>query len=299
MDISNKWLTRELCFEYEELEEYSEKDLKKYYNWVRSLFKKEIKKVWDIKKNTLWATRFYIAIKYIYSATILTSSLQYAEENNLQIVIPYLTYYSLLTCSRAMILTRPDSLESLDSIRKITHTKIINIASDIIEKLNTEKSKDFKHIIDICKINRELFSYDFPGSGLSILKDTKGTTDKFYDYCKLLCELAQLNSTILEIELNINKVNGTISKENFDINDEICEDFMNCFVYGENEKTIDWEDAYRASYIKRKIKQPLNLRAMMTDGMTDDFIGNYCSKKEEKKNDYNPDHNWHILFPLP
>lgn len=217
--------------------------------------------------------------------------MEQAENTNLQIVIPYLTYYSLLTCSRLAILTSPISLDSIENLLKSPHSKIINVTTDLINKLNLNTGKKFKKLIATCKANRELFSYKFPASGLDLIKSNKNVTDSYYRYCRLLCELAQLNSTILDVLLNI-------KGGEFEIDGNYDSLFYSCFEY---KGIIDNEDYYRAGYISRNIKRPRPLDALMGIGMTEDFFQSWCNPDiEEYENyQYNPDRHTQILFPLP
>jgi hypothetical protein len=293
MNVINKYSQSPYEFEYIELTKFDEEDIKKYCDFARNNFLKEVSN-WNIEKNTYWTTRFYIAIKYIYSSSVLISSLEHAEGTNLQIVLPYLTYYSILTCARTVILTSPNALDPIEKLigKDLSHENIINRATDILAKLNKNIKQEFLDIIKICKDNRELFSYKFPATGLDLIRSNKNITKKYYYNCRLLCELAQLNSSILS-----NLLTKKVDKIHFDIDGSCDSIFNNCFMY---EGRVDEEDYYRAGYIARKIKRPWLLSFMMTEGMTEDFFGSWCNGTEEGFDDqYNPDENWRILFPVP
>ncbi|RJV08713.1 hypothetical protein DWZ67_02105 [Bacteroides sp. AF34-31BH] len=273
-------------FEYKELySNFGEKIIETRINDLRPPFT-EIAKVFDIKSNTQWIIRTYLASKMILASSVLLTSAQYAKSKNLRIVEPYLLYYPLLSCARSVIFTNPHIGWS-DDLVTMTHSKTINLIGDIVAKYNKKKGDEIKKLIDWAREYREIFSYKFPANGLT------GHLINFEDVvivCRLLCEIAQLQSAILE---------AAIAKhvtQHYPI-DEM--EIIRTYVYGEkNFQFIDSEDGYRLNYIQRKVARPLSIINTMTEGMVEDFFGAWCIDTNE--NDiYNPDENWRIIFPVP
>lgn len=77
----------------------------------------------------------------------------------------------------------------------MTHSKTINIIGDIVANYNREKEEEIKNIIDWAREYPEIYSYKFPANGPTghLVK-----FDQVVTVCRLLCELAQLQSAILE-----------------------------------------------------------------------------------------------------
>lgn len=273
-------------FEYKELySNFGKKIIETRINDLRPPFT-EIAKVFDIKSNTQWIIRTYLASKMILASSVLLTSAQYAKSKNLRIVEPYLLYYPLLSCARSVIFTNPHIGWS-DDLVTMTHSKTINLIGDIVAKYNKKKGDEIKKLIDWAREYREIFSYKFPANGLT------GHLINFEDVvivCRLLCEIAQLQSAILE---------AAIAKhvtQHYPI-DEM--EVIRTYIYGEkNFQFIDSEDGYRLNYIQRKVARPLSIINTMTEGMVEDFFGAWCIDTNE--NDiYNPDENWRIIFPVP
>lgn len=248
-----------------------------------------ITKNWDSVLNSQWVVRDYLAVKMILSSSVLLTSVQYANEKNLRIVEPYLIYYSLLNCSRAVIYTTPDVQWNNGEVFTMTHKKTINIIGDIISRFCTTKGKEIKGYIDWAREYREIFSYKFPANGLT---EHHLSLDDTIEICALLCEVAQFQSKIME-----NSVTRNV-KSDYQLDPNIV---SIGYRYGEkNFKFIDREDGYRLDYIIRKQKRPYSLHLTMTEGMIEDFFGAWYPEDDSNLNEvYNPDSNWQIIFPVP
>lgn len=243
--------------EFVELYSFSEKQIQKYCEWVKEQYT-AIVKTWDVEKNTFWTAKYYLATKFLYMTNLLAESLDYSKENNLKITIPYLIYYSLLTASRSLIYTSP--IDNLPLDEKRTHENIINVTADIIAKISKDESNAYKDTINTAKENRELYSYKFPASGLSLINDN---SDKVSKQIKLIKELAILNSQILDVKLNKIK-----DKSVFEIDGTCNSVFYNLFEF--NDK-LDNDDYYNSGYIARKIKRPQPLNFMISEGIEEDL----------------------------
>lgn len=276
-------------FEYLNIDiQFTEKEISKNVESLRKEFAK-LTKNWNAELNSQWVARDYIAVKMILSSSILLSSVEFANEKNLRIVEPYLIYYSLLNCSRAVVLTNPFNEWNNGEIFTMTHQKTINVVGDIITKYNKEIGKKTKEFIDWAREYREIFSYKFPANGLT---EHHLKLDDTIEICKLLCEIAQLQSKVLE-----NSINKNVRTE-FSLDWNI---LSIGYKYGEkNFKFIDREDGYRLDYITRKQKRPYSLHLTMTEGMVEDFFGSWYPEDDTNLDEvFNPDANWQIIFPVP
>lgn len=246
-------------------------------------------KYWNETLNSQWVARDYLAVKMILSSSVLLSSVEFANEKNVRIVEPYLIYYSLLCCSRAVLFTSPDSDWNNGELFKMTHQKTINVVGDIISKYSKTKGKEVKEQIDWAREYREIFSYKFPANGLT---EHHLTVDNTIEICQLLCEVAQFQSKALENSITKN------ATEPFTLDWNILSVFHQ---YGEKHfQLIDKEDGYRLDYITRNQKRPYSLHLTMTEGMVQDFFGAWYPEDDSNlDNLFNPDANWQIIFPVP
>lgn len=287
-DIS-KYTGLESGFEYIVLQSFfSEEEIKAYCNKVRNRYLKILAN-YDERLNSEWVIRNYMSVKLVLSSTLMLTSLRYSEEKNLQIVEPYLIYYALHNCCRSLLFTIPDEKWNDGKLVRSTHNKSINVAVDTISAISPEVGLHIKNLLENARNYRELFSYRFPANGIRI-KDREGV-EEYETYCRLMCEISQMHSEILHVILD---VNITTDME-LDFDEFV--DFLN------NEYTyIDDEDLYRLGYITRKIKRPLNLYWIITDGLIEDFFGawypndDYESDNIDELELYNPDRKWNLLF---
>lgn len=269
---------------------FEEHELKKTAESLRKRFAIQTK-AWNADLHTQWAIRHYLSIKMILSASVMLTSLDYSYNNNIRIVEPYLTYYSLLNTARALIFTLPDVEWNDGTIISLSHETIINLTFDAINKINNNKAKQVKEELRKAKIFRELFSYRFPSEGLKQFDEEMSNFQEVVSLCTLFCEIAQFNSEILQKSYKKNV------RYEFEFNEQI---LSRGFVFESKDfSIIDFADYHRIGYIDRKMKKPFNLLWMMTEGMVEDFFGAWCSSKESDKNMYNPDENWRIIYPVP
>lgn len=276
-------------FDYDNMDHhFDESDINKNINSLSRKFS-TLTKNWDETLNSQWVARDYLAVKMILSSSVLLSSVEFANERNVRIVEPYLIYYSLLCCSRAVLFTSPDSEWNNGELFKMTHQKTINVVGDIISKYSKTKGQEIKSQIDWAREYREIFSYKFPANGLT---EHHLTVDRTIEICQLLCEIAQFQSKALENSITKN------STEPFTLDWKV---LSVGYRYGDkNFQFIDKEDGYRLDYITRKQKRPYSLHLTMTEGMAEDFFGAWHPEDDSNLDDlYNPDTNWQIIFPVP
>lgn len=253
--------------EFTELYNFSEKEIQKYCEWIRR-HNAPIANAWDIDKNTYWTAKYYLATKYLFISNLFMSSYSYAKDKNLKIVLPYLIYYSLLTVSRALILTSPRDDKPINFVR--SHKMIITETADIIAKLNFNKGQEYLKTINNAKINRELFSYKFPASGLNLINED---LNKILKQVNLIKELAILNSEILSVKLDKIK-----DKTVFYVDGSSDSILYDLFEYGDK---LDNNDYNNAGYIGTKIQRPMPLNFMISEGIEDDLYLNWAPDNED------------------
>ena len=276
-------------FNYNELEFHFETaQIEKNANRLQEKFSK-LTKNWDDLDNSRWVVRDYLAIKMILASSVLLTSAEYSKEKNLRIVEPYLIYYSLLCCSRAVVFTSPYHEWNDGELFQMTHKKTINVVGEIVSKYGKAVGIEIKNYIDWAREYREIFSYKFPANGLT---EHHLSIQKTIDFCKLLCEVAQFQSKVLENSISKNAPGPY----------ELDQNVLSVgFRYGkDNFRFIDSEDGYRLNYITRKQKRPFSLHLTMTEGMVEDFFGAWYPEDDSNLEEvYNPDSDWRVIFPVP
>ncbi len=270
-------------FNYHELLNFSENKLDTYIQQTHNRFKKEAID-WSFEKNNFWILRLYASLKMLLSATIFYSNYEFSKEKKIYLSLPYLEYYGLINSCRALLLLSSGK-DKFSIIFSATHKNIINSTTKLLESIDLKLSIKFNKHINYLKENRERFSYHLPTR--KIIDDNIQETflDSLY-FSRIIGELAQLNSEI--IEKNIDK-----------------ESDNKFFIFGDIEK-IDIEiikyfnsseDFYRLKYIARKVKRPVNLHLLATEGLTEDFLANYMEEYQEE-NQLSALHNLQLIFPF-
>ncbi|MBD3615368.1 MAG: hypothetical protein HUJ22_02260 [Gracilimonas sp.] len=286
----NQFLTRKIIgdnYEYRILHEYfDENALEKGKKKLDNSFITQTRD-WDTQKNSEWVLRNYLAIKMIMSSTVMLTSLEYGNERNLKVVDPYLTYYSLLNLSRAVLFTNPNALWNEGKLINSTHSKIINIVGDAVGQFDKQIGSQIKGILEKARDYRELYSYKFPSTGIT---DFKIESSEAISISTLLAEVAQFQSEVLEKRV--------LSKDK--IIKEFDHDILELgFTYElKTYDFIDQEDQYRLDYIVRKQPFPTSLYLTLTEGFVDDFFGAWCPEDSET-DDYNPDLDNSLIFQMP
>ena len=272
------------------LENITEYDMEKKSIKIDSLFSKQMKE-WTDQLNSEWIARTYLSGKLILSTNLLLSSLEYSIKNNLKTVVPYLSYYSLLTACRSYLMTLPNESWNEGSIITHTHDKTIKITCDSLRTINKGKAEEFKDRIYKLKAIRELFSYKFPSTGMECLEnETILELDDTLNYCGLLCELAQLNSEFLEASF-IKHTKG----KSFSIIEDI---FWEIMEYRDESSGIFFVDDYdwhRVGQWTRDSK-PVNIICAMREGLVDDFYASW-EDGSDSDNSFNPKSI--VVFSVP
>ena len=251
-----------------------------------------ITKKWDKANNAEWVARHYLSIKMILSASVMVSSADYSKTKNIRITEPYLYYYSILSCCRALIFTLPRIPWAFGKVLEMTHQKILNISIDTIKTISKDHEAYIKNFFDYTKSMRELFSYKFPALGLKALERSKDyEIDTIITICSLICEIAQLHSELMQASI-LKNASDDVKLEEAALK---C-----CFEYDINGNTyIDQDDWYRINFMTRKMRRSLNLHWMMTEGLVEDFFGAWIPEDDNENDVYNADKYWSMIYPAP
>lgn len=305
MKVLSQLLVRKIVgdeFEYERIfEVFRNDEVIEYQEWISKGFGRICNKSMTRELNSEWITRHYLATKMILSASVMLTSLDYAIRKNLKISVPYLSYYAILTCCRAVIFTLPEIAWGQQLI-KMRHDKILKQVKNCLKKINNGYGDEFYQDLVAYRDYRELFSYKFPAQGLSaVLGDEYGFEyDKTIGICTLLCEIAQLNSKQIEKYVVKHCFHNIDEWKTLDY-----EYIKHCFCYefyNEEFSILDYEDMYRIDYIQRKQPFPVSLYYTMSEGMVEDFFGSWCREdldEESNEDMYDPDCDWRVIFPCP
>lgn len=115
----------------------TEQEVRSYCDETRRRFA-PIAKGFSDKLNTQWFVRHYLAVKYLLAGSIMLGSAEYSKKRNVQVSVPYCSYYALLLCCRAFVLTVPDlEWKGRASIEK-THQATRNNTLNFLRRLKSD-----------------------------------------------------------------------------------------------------------------------------------------------------------------
>ncbi len=288
MDI-NKHSGSEYAYDFLALPHLaSDTEVAAYCSNTRNLFS-GITKKFDNDLNTEWVVRHYLAIKYICAASMMLGTAIYGSRKNTTVIIPYCIYYALLYCCRAYLFTVPDfEWKGMASIQK-THSSTLNATENYLRRLNSVASTKWGILLKTAQEQRELYSYRFPTTGLAFIERRAIGLDEATEICQLLADLAKLNSDCLESSLRKN------APGNFSIIDG--ENIKIAMTYEvDGVETEDSDDYMRISYHVRKFSTVSNLAFMATEGLRDDYFGNWSSDEDHDGDAFNPDDYMYLLL---
>ncbi len=287
-------------FKYQVISDrFSEGEIDKYRQWISQGIGKVCNRNMTIELNSEWVARHYLAVKMILSATVMITSLEYAIEKNLMISVPYLSYYAILNCCRAIVFTLP-TRKWEENLIEMNHSTILKTVGDCIRKFNINRGNEISSLLFQYKDYRELFSYKFPSSGIDLVRDF-GNEFEYADtvqLCKMLCEIAQLNSE---------RVEKYVKKHCFSNIDEwgkLTYKYMKqCFVYKHITKKdlhmIDEEDECAIRYIIEHHPFPINLSGTLPGWKIKNLFATWEHdeiKSDQYQDIYHPSDNLNVIF---
>ncbi len=268
-------------------DEWDEAKCQQYCQGIKRKYAR-LTTAWTDDLHSEWVTRNYLAVKMILSASVMLTTFEYCRKKNVRIVQPYLLYYAAISCCRAVHFTSPDFQLQHTDLYAMTHQKIINVTGDHLKRHFPGKWAKARLFLEELRADREMFSNKFPALGFA-RSDGADNFDRVVELCSLLAENAELNSECLEASFRKNVT------RNYGINPEIVK---LCFLYeSDMGEHLDRDDYYRTDYMRRKLNGPYCLSMIATEGLVEDFFGSWCPE-EDDQDQYNPDHNWQIIFPF-
>lgn len=285
---------REWWYDFgQEVKSFSQDRMKKFIDNKFEAFSK-LTKAWNDDLNTEWTCRVFYAAKMILAASVMLHDLNYIRAKNVRVCIPYLQYYSMLYSLKALVVVLPQQVWDDGKLIEQTHTKTINIACDEVGKLSAEWNQPHSNLSSVkdhilrLKAFREFISYRAPSSAGSY---DELNTDVF-SHCKVLVELAQLVSEILENSLHKNIPNDYEPELLFDSIDVVFRSHIGPYTFN------DEEDLHRIDYLRRKHPMPANILHIMSEGHIDDFYDSW-GEVDDSNDVINPDIKPRILFNIP
>jgi hypothetical protein len=240
--------------------------------------------------NSRWLLRHYLALKFVISASTLIGSSEYSWQRNVLMSVPYLNYYALLNVCRAFLLTAPDGVPMGRESENLTHERILNTTANLMRRLDPDAERRWGDELRRARDHRNLFSYQFPASGLAILKDTGQTPHQVGNLARLIAELAMLNSECLQSALARHAPQIVSTPRLREL------DWVTVYdIAGQTTKdSVDRE--WLSKHLARG--HVTTLAAMVWDGLIEDFYGAWVPAYEEGDNPdpFNPDlYMYHLL----
>lgn len=242
---------------------------------------------WNESRNSEWICRHYLSAKMIMSATVQIKSLEFAEENNLRVVGPYLRYYAIFSLMRGIVLTIPEQSWNGGALATLSHKKVLALSFDYLRYFDEQWARKVLHSIMQLRHERELISYWHPSSGDNYLSAPKNIVY----LATILAEFAQFNSEILE-----RAILKKADRKAFVFLKEYAEGLSQAELVGHMH--VDWDDAYRVGYLARKYPAPTNISHTITEGHVDDFFSGWCAENPDASK-FDPDDGKLVIFDLP
>ena len=246
----------------------------------------KLTKSWTDDQNSIWILRLFMAAKLVMMATLQANSLRFAGDVNLRVAGPHLRYYALLSLARAVCLTLPEIDWAGGKVFTMTHERAIRETVHYIQSFDMKSAAAVNSLVRGAKAQREFIDYRAPSSGDTGLEPMH----QFEPYCRLLAELAQMNSELLDVSFEKHASDGV-----FSIRESYVQEFASIEIEG--EQFIDYEDARRLLYLMRKHPRPTSIKALLTDGHVEDFFGAWIGQSENEPN-FNPDDNLGVIFDV-
>lgn len=238
----------DIIYRYQELpQRCSDAEIRHYVERTRDLFGPVAARIHRCH-NTEWFIRSYLALKFVLGATVLGNSAEYGKAHNIQVMQPYLSYYTMLNCARSFLLTLPCVDWRSEKTIEMTHSNIITTTSERLRRLGKGHEEKVGRLLRVAKDQRELFSYRFPSMGLSIFGKDLIPVEEAIATARMLTELAQINLAILEAH---------VAKYQPDVVFCVLEqdDMWHTMEYeAKTESFIDDDDYRRVEYFVRKFR---------------------------------------------
>lgn len=185
----------------------------------------------------------------------------------------------------------------------MNHKKILNTVGDCVRKLNIAYGNEILSTLLKYRNYRELFSYKFPGSGIDLVRDF-GDEFEYADtvqLCKVLCEIAQLNSEQVERYIEKHCLRNIDEWGNFE-----GKYILQCCIYKHVAQTglymIDEEDDCALTYIMEHHPFPVSLYSNLPKWEIRNLFAAWESEEVSYNQDqdiYHPSHEQNVIFQFP
>ena len=256
---------------------------------------------WSPELHAEWLQRQYTALKLIMGATLQFGSADHAFEQNLQMAVPYLSYYGMFNSVRANLLTSPRSGWGKNSLT-IGHDKAIEQYKREISLLLSPDEVEGK--IDLfarAKRGRELFSYRFPSTGAPGRGGFFVYLDEAEGFARVAAELALFNSFCLgaaiEKKFGSNEDWSGFRAEERQLS-QLWRQVLRGSLGDDDYIHIDNEDRHRVERMARGVTRPVPFIWMIGDGGIEDFFGAFATVEKDMVG-FDPDEHWNRLLQLP
>jgi hypothetical protein len=261
-------------------------DLDSYIDRTAALFRPSIKN-WDIVRCQEWQLRSYLSVKLIAQATLLAGSLKFSTKHNLSVVVPYLRYYTVLNCARALLMTCPDFPFAGRSSIELSHAKVMNATTNAVARFGASLRREHAVLFRVLRDQREVFSYGLPLSGKTFLDEHGASDDSAIEMAVMYSELAQLNSEILYYFLQRHHPDFPRA--------EPTDDQVRLACYHGIDEMPDWDDLYRFARHFRSFGMPVPLDWTATEGFVDDVLSGW-TPDDEPELQFDPDEYPRAIF---
>jgi hypothetical protein len=261
----------------------------------------QLTQVWTNELQEQWLLRLYISLKLVVGSTFLLGSADHAIRRNLQIAVPYLTYYAIFNCMRAMLLTSPRTPWLGPRTIMAKHDATATAFQSELRLLMPETTvADRIDLVRRAKGGRELLSYRFPASGARGLGDQYVPTDIAEEFARTAAELAYFNSAMLNAIFEKRVEAGELS-DNFVANPaNMVDAWRNELKFGSVAPPsyhIDKQDRHHLARMTRGHSRPVPMTWLIGEGGIDDLL--IAWKSDEDDDGFDPDEEWDRLLSLP
>jgi hypothetical protein len=280
-----KYAGRDWWYDFRELPmAFDEEDVKGFWKGVAAKHGRAAAG-WTSEQTSIWIVRNYFSMRLMLWASVLAQSHEFADQVNLGPLLPYCRYYAVLSCMRAMVISSPDQPWHIDNLFGMTHSKTLNIAIDILGRIDQGFAIKVLGNVKAWRDSRELFSYRGPSAGNVV--PTMAEPD-WLEVCRVCGEVAQMQSELLERALEKRSTPPSMILAEH-------QEIAVAFQIGD-QKYRDAEDRYRIGYLNRKWRFPVNIIQMATEGHVEDYFGAWYREDSEDEGVFNPDDDWSVLF---
>ena len=234
-------------------------------------------------------------------ATLQFGTAENAYRQNLQMAVPYLSYYGMFNAVRANLLSSPRSGWGKNSLT-IGHEKAIEAYKSEIELLlSPDEVKDEVDLFLQAKCGRELFSYRFPSRGAPGRGGCFVYPDVAERFARVAAELALFNSFCLGAAIDrkfgkLNEWDGYLTEER-ELS-RLWEHVLKGSLGDDDYIHIDSADKHRVAKIARTLRRPLPFVWMIGEGGVEDFFDAF-GPTSDSDHEFDPDEHWNRLLELP